>query len=520
VPFDGEHVDVYKGAQAAVIVFDLTRRETWAEVQSYVEDVPAGIPIMLLGNKRDAPDRSVDLEDMEAFASSATKARKSTVMCLETSMGNCYGLKALYSYLNIPYLELKLSIQAQALSATKSELGNTKEEFGMYVKAQSFDDFVRARSVTGGSSGASVMSPGGVKALSNNATAEAVSAASISTPTGPPTSVSKGPLSSASDSEEESLESIISSSGKGGKTKVGKEKGKEKEKKGGKEKKTEKAGNNNLDDLDSFAPGKTNLASFLGDASDEEDAGQRTKASKGVKQKAKHVEEEEEEEEEEDLQERIRRQRSEDEKVEREQAAAVAAETKRKAELESAKALSVKRAAEEEALKASAAKRAAEEEALAAKRKAEALIAEAAAKKAAAVDDFVPTTGGGLASGFLDDEEDEEGDGGRSPSTAAPSKSVTAVGSTTLSSFLDADDDDDDSGLLPASAPITDKVDPPPAPLPVAKKSAGVPSAAIAAALAAAAALKEEEDRIAAEEEANGGSSGKKKKKKKEKEKN
>jgi len=63
----------YRGAAGALLVYDITRRETFDHLQSWLEDCRRysnqNIVIMLIGNKSDLVDkREVTKEDGEAFA--------------------------------------------------------------------------------------------------------------------------------------------------------------------------------------------------------------------------------------------------------------------------------------------------------------------------------------------------------------------------------------------------------------------------------------------------------------------
>lgn len=66
----------YKDSNAAIVVFDLTRRETFDNVQSWIDDLKdnsdGNIDILLLGNKLDIVNdqpkkRKIDEEEVEGF---------------------------------------------------------------------------------------------------------------------------------------------------------------------------------------------------------------------------------------------------------------------------------------------------------------------------------------------------------------------------------------------------------------------------------------------------------------------
>src|SRR5690606_27743692 len=113
---DAQIIDVYKHTNAVIFVFDITKKWTFDYIKREINKVPPGIEILCLvnlveliklikqANCRDLNDKRVVTEkEIEEFLSTCNRS----VKCLETSMKNCYGLKQLYTYLNLPFLQLK-----------------------------------------------------------------------------------------------------------------------------------------------------------------------------------------------------------------------------------------------------------------------------------------------------------------------------------------------------------------------------------------------------------------------------
>lgn len=136
---DGDHLDVYRDAHALIITVDMTRRDTWVHAQVLLDSAPHQVPTLLLANFRDAVGvgrntGAVSLEEMEDYAAKVTAARVKAgapraevrVHCFECSLRECYGLKVLFNYLNIPFLRLKLALLRDAVTATKSELATVR----------------------------------------------------------------------------------------------------------------------------------------------------------------------------------------------------------------------------------------------------------------------------------------------------------------------------------------------------------------------------------------------------------
>jgi len=144
-PLVADHVDVYSGANGVVLMYDAGRPETLEYVKKALLTVPTDLPVLVLGNKRDldAAKHAVDLRDAEAMAEMACRSRvRATggrrVQAFEVSLRNCFGLKVLYNYLNLPFLELKVSQQLRELRDLKHELATARDEVATYIEAQDY----------------------------------------------------------------------------------------------------------------------------------------------------------------------------------------------------------------------------------------------------------------------------------------------------------------------------------------------------------------------------------------------
>ena len=81
----------YKGAIGALLVYDITRRETFTHVTKWLDDVRTNssknVTVILIGNKKDLEDkRQVPYEEGEAFA------KENGLMFLETSAKTAYNV--------------------------------------------------------------------------------------------------------------------------------------------------------------------------------------------------------------------------------------------------------------------------------------------------------------------------------------------------------------------------------------------------------------------------------------------
>ena len=109
---DAEHVDVYKGAHSAIILYDVNARATWEHAKALAAAVPPSLPVLLLGNFRDAAPptptpATVGLPELNAFVQSANahhaSSKKPSLLVgkrffgFEVSTRECFGLKTLYN---------------------------------------------------------------------------------------------------------------------------------------------------------------------------------------------------------------------------------------------------------------------------------------------------------------------------------------------------------------------------------------------------------------------------------------
>jgi small GTP-binding protein len=61
----------YRGAMGALLVYDVTKRETFEHLENWLTEVSKhcpSIPMVMVGNKTDMPGRAVSLEDALEFA--------------------------------------------------------------------------------------------------------------------------------------------------------------------------------------------------------------------------------------------------------------------------------------------------------------------------------------------------------------------------------------------------------------------------------------------------------------------
>ena len=110
----------YKGAIGALLVYDITRRETFTHVKKWLQEVKVNssknICVILIGNKKDLEDRrKVSFEEGERFA------RENEIMFLETSAKTAFNVGEAFT------------LSAQAI------LNNIEN---LYQQLMSYSDFI------------------------------------------------------------------------------------------------------------------------------------------------------------------------------------------------------------------------------------------------------------------------------------------------------------------------------------------------------------------------------------------
>lgn len=126
-----EHLDVYKGADAVLLVMDMTKSWTFKYIHNEVPKVPKHIPILIVANHKDqGHHRTVSPEQVKAFIDGIDRnsACDGIVMYTEASMKNGFGLKLIEKFFNIPFLKLQETSLLKQLELNRCDFMTTLEE--------------------------------------------------------------------------------------------------------------------------------------------------------------------------------------------------------------------------------------------------------------------------------------------------------------------------------------------------------------------------------------------------------
>ncbi|KAI9312806.1 P-loop containing nucleoside triphosphate hydrolase protein [Dichotomocladium elegans] len=113
---DASTVNVYRNTHGAIFLFDVCKQWTFDYVNDHLADVPENISILVLGNCSDKSDeRVITLEQIHATLYQHNQDRiekgaikPNLIRYAETSMKTGLGLKYIYDYLAVPFLQLQV----------------------------------------------------------------------------------------------------------------------------------------------------------------------------------------------------------------------------------------------------------------------------------------------------------------------------------------------------------------------------------------------------------------------------
>jgi len=164
---DASMVNVYKQCQAVVFVLNPFSQTSMSYLQKELMQVPRSIPVLVMVSFRDgevgeggphvyrgATEEGIELkpfisiQDIKDFLATPEvrgEAGESRVLhCFECSMKDCYGLKMLYQYFNVPFLLLKSQVIEQQLQQARRDLDEAKVEIQSSIEEESYERYIEA----------------------------------------------------------------------------------------------------------------------------------------------------------------------------------------------------------------------------------------------------------------------------------------------------------------------------------------------------------------------------------------
>jgi len=125
-----ENFDVYKGADAVLLMMDMTKSWTFKYVQTELSKIPEHLPVLIIGNHRDqGHHRTVASAQVKSFIDGLKREPSDgIIMYTETSMKDGFGMKLIDKFLNIPFLKLQEDSLMKQLELNRQERLSTNEE--------------------------------------------------------------------------------------------------------------------------------------------------------------------------------------------------------------------------------------------------------------------------------------------------------------------------------------------------------------------------------------------------------
>uniref|UniRef100_A0A5S6QX51 Miro domain-containing protein n=1 Tax=Trichuris muris TaxID=70415 RepID=A0A5S6QX51_TRIMR len=134
---DASFIDIYQGANAVILMFDITKPWTWDYVKRELPSIPATLPVLVLGNRKDMESAREIPEDLcRSFINDFNRPVSSAPLrYAESSMRTGSGLKLLYVFLNLPFLLIEKATLLNRLRRNEEEMRVTFEEMELYENA-------------------------------------------------------------------------------------------------------------------------------------------------------------------------------------------------------------------------------------------------------------------------------------------------------------------------------------------------------------------------------------------------
>eukprot|EP00494_Astrolonche_serrata_P001624 UN01630 len=104
-----------------------------------VDDIPKNIQTLVIFNFRDLEAKHVITE---AEVDKWFRKQRENVRFVELSLKNCFGFKELYTFINIPFLEMKKKLLEQQLDRTNAELNDAVTEVDALLEFVDYSKFL------------------------------------------------------------------------------------------------------------------------------------------------------------------------------------------------------------------------------------------------------------------------------------------------------------------------------------------------------------------------------------------
>ncbi|GBP73645.1 Rab-like protein 6 [Eumeta japonica] len=120
---DATFLDVYKNTSGVILMLDITKPWTYEYVVKELKNVPADLPVVVLGNHCDMQHhRQVHPHHIDQLMYQAKLDRTAPIRYAESSMRNGFGLRLLHKFLSIPFLRLQRTSLLEQLQRNQKDI--------------------------------------------------------------------------------------------------------------------------------------------------------------------------------------------------------------------------------------------------------------------------------------------------------------------------------------------------------------------------------------------------------------
>ncbi|XP_049698593.2 rab-like protein 6 [Helicoverpa armigera] len=134
---DATFLDVYKNANGVILMLDITKPWTFDYVVKELSQVPADLPVVVLGNHCDMQHhRQVHPHHIEQALHHAKLIRTAPVRYAESSMRNGFGLRLLHKFLSVPFLRLQKTSLLEQLQRNQRDVEEIEKELDDFQNSE------------------------------------------------------------------------------------------------------------------------------------------------------------------------------------------------------------------------------------------------------------------------------------------------------------------------------------------------------------------------------------------------
>jgi len=137
---DASVIDVYKGTNAVVIMMDPIKPWTFDYVKKEMKKIPQTIHTLLIVNFKDEiSKRLVSEREIKEYVATI---ERDNFYYIEASMKDCFGLRPVYTFLNLPFLQIQKNTILERLKRSEEEFVTAKDELRILTEKADYKKYL------------------------------------------------------------------------------------------------------------------------------------------------------------------------------------------------------------------------------------------------------------------------------------------------------------------------------------------------------------------------------------------